>query len=174
MSTHAQPPELPCNVPWSKQPLWTLASGQADRMWRFRPHFVQGYTALLERVSLRARNLTTNLYDAAVAPEWWVGFLDVDDDPSGSVNENNATLPAALIQPLNSEPLFFELAGVFALVRLTNGGVGFAFPTLSTRALHAPALIYARGIGANTAVRVTPTIKYVRDDLITDVQRGVK
>lgn len=172
MSHSDNRPVLPCALPWATQPQWgPTPTTQADMFWRFRPHFVPGYTAVLKRVSLRSRRLTSGLYDAAVAPEWWVGFLDVNDDPSGSVNENAGTLPAALVQPLNSELLFFEVAGVLALVSLTNGGIGYAFPTLSTRQQHAPALIYARGMGADVAVRITPLIEYVRDDLVPEAAK---
>lgn len=159
-------PVIPCNMPWKHQPVWGPAGLGLfiSRMWRWRPEFHDGYTPVLRRISLRAVNNTTGLYDAAVAPEWWVGFLDVDDDPLPSQNVNQAPLPAALIQPLASEPQFFELAGVFALVTLTNGGTGFDFP-LPLPQRHAPALVYARNIGDNCRVRITPLVEYVRNDI---------
>jgi hypothetical protein len=157
---------FPCDLPWkSPQPWGPAPAGTTiDRCWRFRPRYHEGYTAILKRISLRAKNATTNLYDQAVAPEWWVGFLDPTEDLSPPSNTIGTALPAALIQPIASAPEFFELAGVFALVTLTNAGLGFDFP-LTTPTIYAPGFVYARTIGDNAQVGISPLIQYVRNDV---------
>lgn len=158
--------EIPCPIAWGGREIWGPAPIETiDRVLRFRPHFKPGWIAVLKSLSLRARNtsLTPPAYDPLIAPEWWAGFLDDQDDQilGGAQNTAGSALPAGLIQPIRSEPEFFELAGVFALVTLTNGGVGFDFPQPSA-GIHAPLMVYARGIGTTCEVSVTPTIVYRR------------
>ena len=127
----------------------------------WRPEPLIGYRPRLTRFSLNARNGSTGLYDPAIAPEWWVGFIDPkrQDFP----RRNGQFTPAATLRnPRDADIAFFETAGVFGVVRSSNEGAMWPWPAKSPDT-YWPLLFMAHRIGDLAEVTFTPVIDYVKD-----------
>ena len=155
----------PGQPPWSPQPEWGPAplGTTVERGLYWKPTAVDGYSPHLNRVSLRAVNASTNLYDETVAPSWLVSFLDENDDTTPTKANQDYDLAVATPVPstnqLSSEPLFWEGAGVFAVVGVNNFGKGWPWPE-RVPGTYAPMWIAARRISDNTIARVQFAITY--------------
>ena len=136
-----------------------------NRAYIWRPEPLKGYRPRLTRFSLNAINTSTELYDPAIAPEWWVGFIDPkrQDFP----RRNGKFTPATLLRnPRDADIAFFESAGVFGVVRSSNEGAMWNWPAKDPET-YWPLLFMAHRIGDLTRVTFVPVIDYVKD-----VERG--
>lgn len=156
-----QPPVTPLSV-------WGPAPAGNAMAWYWEPRVNVGYQPILRRLSARSRNATSGVYTAAIAPQWLLAFLDPND--AATPTRNAEFQPgAALTNPLSAEVMFFEVAGVFAILDLNNDGPGWPFP-MRTPDRYMGAFFSALRIGNNTEVQITPVIEYVKIDPTVQVQ----
>lgn len=157
---HCWPRGQPPVKPWGPFGPFPLGPENHGILWR--PEALPGYIPRLERFTLQSRNATSGIFVGALAPEWYVGFIDPENPLVPNVN--GKFIPAAgLRNPIDADLGFFAAAGAEALVRSSNNGAGWDFPARSPE-FYWPLILMAHRIGGNVEVDMLPIIKYVRDD----------
>ena len=159
-SLECWPKGQPPVKPWGPFGPFTVAPENRGVLWTPEP--LPGYIPRLLGFTLESRNSTTLLFVGAIAPEWYVGFVD-PANPLLPVKNGQFVPAAGLRNPIDAVLGFFAGAGTFALVRSSNDGAGWDFPARSPQR-YWPLILMAHRIGAAVQCDMLPVIKYVRDE----------